>query len=303
MNKIKVSFCIPVYKTEELLIRCIKSVVKCGLEQNEFEIIIVNDGDNRHNECKNIISQFKETYPDILFKFSRHKNNLGLLEVRRTAVELARGDYICVVDSDDFINPGSVKRVIDSCDIDYDIIQTNYEVISVTNDRKYDHPFKMEIHESKSLLKTFLLGEFMTGFLWGKLIKTSIYKEIFKTIPFIHLNYCEDLVQLVFLTSESKTYICLPDETMYFYDKTNNNSITSKEITKKGLISEIDEYKKVMTILNPDSFNDDDLKNKIGILHLSQLKLIKKRINSLSDNSEIVKYFKSQINEIIYEKI
>jgi glycosyltransferase involved in cell wall biosynthesis len=304
MSKLKVSFCIPVYNTENALTRCLKSIIKCGLRPHEYEIIIVNDGDSKQDCCENIIKQFKKAFPDISFKYGKHLSNLGLLETRRTAVDMAIGKYICIVDSDDFIKEDSIKKIFDKCDkVDYDIIQADYEVITSDTSKEYNHPLSMTVEKTNSLLKHLLLGEFMTGFLWGKLIKTSIYKKAFEVLPNVHLNYAEDLVQLVFITKSSHSFKCVSDKLMYYYDKvTNCNSITTDK-TIETVSAEIDDYKRVLNILAPDNFKDDDLKEKIKLIHLSHITSIYKLMKSFPENEEITNKFICVFGEDMYNKL
>lgn len=97
MNEIKVSVIVPIYNTEKFLRKCIESIVNQTLQ--EIEIILINDGstDNSHNICL----EYAEKYPEKI-RYINNKN-IGCSATRNLGIELAKGEYIAFVDSDDYI--------------------------------------------------------------------------------------------------------------------------------------------------------------------------------------------------------
>ncbi len=97
MKKIKVSVIIPIYNTEKFLRKCIESIVNQTLQ--EIEMILINDGstDNSHNICL----EYAEKYPEKI-RYINNKN-IGCSATRNLGIELAQGEYIAFVDSDDYI--------------------------------------------------------------------------------------------------------------------------------------------------------------------------------------------------------
>lgn len=97
MNLPKISIIIPVYKVEEYLNRCIKSVV--DQTYNNLEIILVDDGSP--DNCPAICDKWAEK--DSRIKVI-HKNNGGLSDARNIGMKIASGELIGFVDSDDWIS-------------------------------------------------------------------------------------------------------------------------------------------------------------------------------------------------------
>lgn len=95
-NKQLLSVIIPVYNVEKYLDRCIRSVIRQSYEN--LEIILVDDGstDNSPNLCDEWIKR-DERIRVI------HKINGGLSDARNAGLEVARGELITFVDSDDYI--------------------------------------------------------------------------------------------------------------------------------------------------------------------------------------------------------
>lgn len=89
---------IPVYNAEKFLEKCITSVL--NQTYSDFEILLVNDGskDNSLDLCKKL----SEKNPKISFY---NKENGGAASARNLGLDNAKGDYICFVDADDFLEP------------------------------------------------------------------------------------------------------------------------------------------------------------------------------------------------------
>ena len=91
----KVSFVIPVYKVEQYLDRCVKSIV--GQTYRNIEVILVDDGSP--DSCPSLCDKY--AVEDSRIK-AVHKENGGLSDARNYGTKYATGDYLIYVDSDDF---------------------------------------------------------------------------------------------------------------------------------------------------------------------------------------------------------
>lgn len=107
MAKPKVSIVVPVYNTEKYLKRCLDSISNQTLK--ETEIIIVDDGSKE--PCALLCDELAKT--DSRIKVV-HKQNGGLGFARNTAMEIATGEYIGFVDSDDYIDPVMYEKLYDT---------------------------------------------------------------------------------------------------------------------------------------------------------------------------------------------
>lgn len=93
-----ISIIVPVYNVEKYLERCIESIV--NQTYKDIEIILVDDGSP--DNCPAICDRYAEK--DSRIKVI-HKQNGGLINARKSGLEIAQGDYIGFVDSDDWIEP------------------------------------------------------------------------------------------------------------------------------------------------------------------------------------------------------
>lgn len=97
MNKPFFSVIIPVYKVEAYLHQCVNSVLAQDFE--DFEIILVDDGSP--DNCPRICDEYaaKDHRVKVI-----HKKNGGLSDARNYGIEVAEGEYILFLDSDDYWN-------------------------------------------------------------------------------------------------------------------------------------------------------------------------------------------------------
>jgi len=102
----KLSIIIPVYNVEKYLPQCLDSVF---LEQNleDVEVICVNDGSPDNSRA--ILSEYAEKYENLLIV---DRENGGLSAARNSGLDVAIGEYIYFLDSDDYLLPGSINKAL-----------------------------------------------------------------------------------------------------------------------------------------------------------------------------------------------
>ena len=107
-----ISVIVPVYKTEEYLERCVNSIL--NQTYKDIELIIVDDGSP--DKCPAICDTFAQM--DERVKVI-HKVNGGVSTARNAGLEIATGDYIAFVDSDDYIELDMYEKMISKA-VEYD---------------------------------------------------------------------------------------------------------------------------------------------------------------------------------------
>ena len=104
----KVSIIVPIYNVENYLDRCLDSLV--NQTYHNIEIIAVNDGSIDNSE--RIVNKYIKSFPHII-KYI-YKKNGGLSSARNVGLKAMSGDYVCFIDSDDYIELNFVEKLIDS---------------------------------------------------------------------------------------------------------------------------------------------------------------------------------------------
>lgn len=98
----KISFCIPVFRAEKYVGRCVRSLMEQTME-NDVEFIFVNDAspDNSILEIQRVVAEYPNRTEQV--KFLHHSTNFGPSKSRYTALQEATGEYVLFVDSDDWV--------------------------------------------------------------------------------------------------------------------------------------------------------------------------------------------------------
>lgn len=99
MSEPRISVCVPVYNVEAYLPRCLDSILSQTF--TDFELIIVNDASPDNSE--EIIKKYLEQ--DERIRYVKHEANRSLPQARKSAVQIAKGEYYAFVDSDDWVEP------------------------------------------------------------------------------------------------------------------------------------------------------------------------------------------------------
>jgi len=136
---IKLSIIVPIYNVAPYLRMCVASLLNQDLARDEYEIILVDDGST--DTCPAICDEYAVAHSNIRVV---HRKNGGLSAARNSGIEVAQGEYMMFVDSDDYIEPnvlGSLLKQIDEEQLD--ILRYNYRNVRIVN-REYEvfEPFK-----------------------------------------------------------------------------------------------------------------------------------------------------------------
>lgn len=103
--KVKVSVIVPVYNVEKFIDKCLDSLVNQTLK--EIEIIVVNDGSPDNSQ--KIIDDYVKKYPSKVK--SLIKENGGQGSARNMGLDIANGEYISFIDSDDWIDLDTLEKM------------------------------------------------------------------------------------------------------------------------------------------------------------------------------------------------
>ena len=125
-----VSVCVPVYNTEKYVDDCINSII--NQTYKNIEIILNNDGSS--DKSLEIISKYK-LYDERIIVLNNA--NEGLSAARNRALKIARGKYVCFIDSDDVIEKDFIEKLYNEisnnndlsvCGFSLDYIENNYSI-------------------------------------------------------------------------------------------------------------------------------------------------------------------------------
>lgn len=249
------SIIIPVYNVEKYISQCLESCIyQEGVSHDEYEIIIVNDG--TPDNSMEIVYKYKEQYPSLITVFEQ--KNSGLSVARNSGINIAKGEYVWFVDSDDWIIEGCLKYII-----------------AKIKDNKYFDLLQIQAKEYKGKdTYDVYLYKFYEGILNGPdcirkgglpccavvtICKTSFLKEnsIYFRPNILHED-SEFKPRAVYLAKS----IAFLDEFCYVVRREGQESITSKFRLKNGLgfiavIKSLNDFSKNLPIDIKCKFNHE----------------------------------------------
>lgn len=206
--KMLISVIIPVFNVSGYLARCVESV--CNQTYKDIEIILVDDGST--DNSLDICNQMQKKYSTIRVF---HKENGGLSSARNMGLDNARGEYICFIDSDDWIEPDFCSYLVDMatgfdsklsvCSISKDSTKT--EIIAYHGEKcisQIEALHFLDTRESMEYLCTVIS------------CNKLYHKSLFKDIRYPDNKWHEDEFVIVPVLLQN-TKICITDRPMYHY--------------------------------------------------------------------------------------
>lgn len=216
-----ISTIIPVYNVEKYLARCLDSVV--SQTYSNLEIVIIDDGST---DCSGeICDRYKEQDQRIRVV---HQPNQGQAAARNQGMNVASGEYISFIDSDDWVERGYIETLYKSMSkSNSDIAICGY---------KRGMAGKYQSKGRKEITKVFQNEEVMEKFLYRK-ISTSVCDKLYKSylwdgICFPVGRIYEEVEPLFFLFKQN-VKVVVTNQTCYCYDYRVGSTINQKFSLKR----------------------------------------------------------------------
>lgn len=221
-QKPMISIIVPVYKVEEFLSRCVDSLLAQTYEN--LEIILVDDGSP--DNCGSICDAYAQRDPRVKVI---HKENGGLSSARNAGLEIAQGEYIAFLDSDDWIEPEAYETMLN--------LAQKYQVKLVCAGR-YDVygeertvglcPEKEEKISGEEVAGRIFLWDNLDSSAWDKLYHASLLKDIRYPVGKI----CEDVPVTYRIALKAGEAVMCPKPFVNYYHRPG--SITTASVSDKN---------------------------------------------------------------------
>lgn len=218
-----ISVIVPVYKVEKFLPFCVQSIL--AQTCSDWELILVDDGSP--DRCGEICEQFARQDGRIR---ALHKENGGLADARNAGTAVAQGEYITYIDSDDWVAPQLLERLLEQAKI------TGADVV-VCDMAKTDSE-EMTFENTNAGPKSFTGPQAMEAMLYQTGFDTSACGKLFraelcqKTL-FPKGRLYEDLFTIYKMLFAAQTVVYLP-QVLYAYRK-NPDSIMYRKFDRRNL--------------------------------------------------------------------
>lgn len=164
-NKTRFSIIIPAYNVEKYLAECVNSVLR--QKYDDFEILLIDDGSNDQTAC--ICDEFKKNTNVHVY----HKDNEGVAQTRNYGVNIANGDYVIFLDSDDYwCNDDFLKDL-------NDIILQNAPELIISDSKKVYETYTKKTKEKIIPLKGndiryLIVNNYFRICAWDKVVRRDI---------------------------------------------------------------------------------------------------------------------------------
>lgn len=218
INSSLISIIIPVYNCQDYLKKCLDSVFL--QDYSNYEVICIDDGST--DDSAQIAKEYNVRY--------YHQENSGQAVARNKGIELAKGEWLCFVDSDDAIQPNYLSKMYKATNNDIDIVVCRIKRINEDGSYNIDVMKKLGIINNKEALVTVNLGP------TNKLIR----KEVIKDSRFAgdKLRF-EDVLFTTELLTNSR-HINIIDDVLYDYYIRENSTMRKFDNTLNDIFIILD---------------------------------------------------------------
>lgn len=252
-KKIDISVLVPVFGTENTLLRCLESVKKQDGQGFTLELVVVDDcsvgNDESGHSCMQIVREFKKTC-GFAVQYIRHDQNKGAFEARRTAVYASKGERLFMLDSDDCLEEGALLKLLARArESGAHIIHADARVIG-NGDEHFMKEMQEKAHNihigmlcGRQIIEHFLFDMDIVGFMCIKLFDRELILNALEHIPSVSCTMAEDYLLFFWVAYEAAlrgyTYLGVKDVAYVYY-------VTSG-ITSRRVITDIKDWVKVVS--------------------------------------------------------
>lgn len=226
---LKLSIIVPVYNVEPYIRFCVESLFIQRLDEQDFEVILVNDGtqDDSFGKIEDLIRKHQNV-------IRVDQENQGLSGARNTGMKYAKGQYILFVDSDDLIVEGSLAKLLPiAIDTMADLVVADFRKLSDDEILAYHTDLSQKCdYKIKTGSELFLEDlDPSQNYVWRTLYKRAFLEE--NNLKFIHGICYEDMPftpKCYLMANKCVRAYC----DLYLY-RMGHSSITSTMNIKKAL--------------------------------------------------------------------
>lgn len=222
-EKALISIIIPVYKVEKYLEKCIQSVI--NQTYKNIQIILVDDGSP--DNCGKICDEYakKDHRIEVI-----HKSNGGLSDARNKGLEIAKGEYIGFVDSDDYIEADMYEVLYNSLkQYNADVSICNFYTVSQEKIAIKNADNGIKEYNRIEILKEILLDNNIQSYAWNKLYRKDLFDEIKYPVG----KKYEDIGTTFYLLEKCNKVVVTGKPEYYYINRQGSivNNVTETTIT------------------------------------------------------------------------
>lgn len=259
----KVSVIFPMYNVSAYVKESVGSVLNQTFR--DFELIAVNDGSTDNTEV--VFEEATRNASDITIKLIK-KENGGLADARNAALEIARGEYIAFVDSDDVIHPKYLEVLMDDAKhFDTDASFSSFKYVNEKTLFDFEDTFGGEMIDKQKLMWLLLPRKKFFTACWCMLVKKRLLdKNELRFNKQVKFSVDRAFIWKVIDLSDK---ISINYSQLYHYYPHEGSIMTATK--KENLLSGVENFSREIRSLEHLPFDSEILINrwKLGVLHSS----------------------------------
>lgn len=173
----KITIIIPVYKVEPYIRKCVESII--GQTYRQIEVILVDDGSP--DNCGAICDEYARADSRIIVI---HTENEGVYIARNKALDVATGDYLMFVDSDDWVEPEFCETALRlALENNVQMVAFKFNLVFADRDGSIMDKRPRAFHETgymeaSEAVRHLIFRDSMGNYLWNKLYKRSLFDGV-----------------------------------------------------------------------------------------------------------------------------
>ncbi len=259
--KYDITIGMPVYGVEKYIRKCLETVLNQTF-QGRMEVLCVDDrGPDKSIE---IINEIQKTNPKgNIIKVLTQPKNMGCWAARNRILEEAEGEYIFLLDSDDYISETCLEKLYSEAINNHaeavygSVKPVDEDGVFIDIGQDYlNQPYKI-IHEKDGLARfaNQTLHPTFRDYIWNTLIRHDFIEK--NNIRFKQAQFCDDMICSADMTPLVTDAVLLPDYTYYYVIR--ENSLSNYQYRKTIELKKIKESFRVYNYLKNKCL---DLKDK-----------------------------------------
>ncbi|MBQ8038354.1 MAG: glycosyltransferase family 2 protein [Lachnospiraceae bacterium] len=223
MNNLFVSVIVPIYKVEEYLEECVRSILNQTYQN--FELILVDDASP--DNCGKLCDAYAAENPKVKVI---HKENGGLSSARNAGVEIARGEYIAFIDSDDYVRECYLEELVKLAQQhSADLVCCHF--LKAEKFCKWNDSEDLTIYRGEEVIDHRFVNDVVMTVAWNKLYHRKFFEEYGLRYPYGKIHEDNFLTpQILYRTN----CMVITGKSLYFY-RVRDNSIVTSAFSEKRL--------------------------------------------------------------------
>lgn len=249
--KYKITIGIPVYGVEKYIRKCLQSVLNQTF-QDEIEILVVDD--LGPDKSMDIVREIQATHPKGgEIRILTQPQNKGCWAARNRILDEAQGEYLLLVDSDDYLSEDAVEKMYEAAE-KYQAEAVYGSVESVDEEGRSANfsqgdmklPFKTLLGKDK--LASYAnqnLHATLYNFIWNVLLRMDFLKK--HQLKFHETRFADDILFETDMQPLIEKAVLLPDDTYYYVLRPG--SLSNFQLRKEIKLTEIEQYIKIYSYI------------------------------------------------------